>query len=955
MLVGVAPAYAVMAALRKGMRWLWVSWLVQALVGIVLIVGISMPHTPLSALHSLPYLGRMGGLFEQGGTNAVRVLIWQGAVKLVEPHAALTIPPDKSDPLNFLRPLIGYGPESMYVAYNRFYQPNLAHYEARNASPDRSHNETFDSLITTGALGLLIYMTLFGSVFYYGLRSLGMANKARDRRLFVALWAGGAVLGATITCLIDHSLRFFGVGLPTGAVAGLAIYVALYSLLLYEPDGAAAVTLSTEHLVVIGLLAAVVAHFVEIQVGIAIAASRTHFWVYAGVLAAIAYYFRQRETSATPAVAAAVAAEAVKPRATLEVGAGRTHGQSRRSGKRGQAPAQPAPRAAAAAPGRRTVSALLAAYGVLVAIILITMTYDFVTRSFDVSAGNFSILWLFLITWLISTIIVLSLAAESRAPGEDLSEWVRGAIAYVLISLGSFLIFWLIYSGLLRANPSAQGLAAVMEIVGEISNLLIFYYLVMGIMMLLLALALYRRAAADAGTIWQFRNWWIYPPLVVVVLWVVMTTNVRVILADMIYKQALPYDDRQEYDASIPLYQRTVQLVPTQDFYYLFLGRAYLEKAQRSSDPQERDTLMTSSRDALLKALALNPLNTDHSANLARLYRAWGGLTTAPAERQKLLDQSYAYYEQATSLSPQNAQLWNESGLVAYFLGRYDDAAAKYEHSIELDPTFADTYVFLGDAYQALNKPQEALKAHLKALELNPNALTDSRLFSLPIAGFQDRRFDFYAKAGLLDQITAALEKSPSFDQNAGIDTTLGGILMRQGDLVQALTYYTKAAQLSPNDLATHLAIGYIYAQQKKYDEALAEFQVCVQIAPNDLVSHRNLGGIYRQLNQLDEARAEFEKALAIAPDDVITIQNLADLYRMLNRPEDALKQIEHWAELSPQDFNAHKNLSLMYHDMGQVMQAITQAQKALDLAPADQKPALQQYLNELEGQKTTP
>ena len=39
---------------------------------------------------------------------------------------------------------------------NRFYPPDLAHVEARNASPDRSHNETFDSLAITGLLGFLL-------------------------------------------------------------------------------------------------------------------------------------------------------------------------------------------------------------------------------------------------------------------------------------------------------------------------------------------------------------------------------------------------------------------------------------------------------------------------------------------------------------------------------------------------------------------------------------------------------------------------------------------------------------------------------------------------------------------------------------------------------------------------------------------------------------------------------
>jgi tetratricopeptide (TPR) repeat protein len=126
-------------------------------------------------------------------------------------------------------------------------------------------------------------------------------------------------------------------------------------------------------------------------------------------------------------------------------------------------------------------------------------------------------------------------------------------------------------------------------------------------------------------------------------------------------------------------------------------------------------------------------------------------LITEPAERVQLLEQSYTYYGQSTSLSPNNAQLWNEWGLVAYFLGRYEDAVDKYQHSLQLDPRFVDTYVFLGDAYQALNKPEEALEAHLKAVEMNPGSLSDQRLFSLPIPGFQERRLDFYVQVENID------------------------------------------------------------------------------------------------------------------------------------------------------------------------------------------------------------
>lgn len=126
-------------------------------------------------LRQFPLFRRLSTVFTtQEGTNAVRVLIWEGAAELILPHDPIAGPDGTPDAFNAIRPLVGYGPESMYVAYNRFYPPMLANFEARNASPDRSHNETWDALVITGLLGLLAYMFLFGSVLFYGCRWIGL-------------------------------------------------------------------------------------------------------------------------------------------------------------------------------------------------------------------------------------------------------------------------------------------------------------------------------------------------------------------------------------------------------------------------------------------------------------------------------------------------------------------------------------------------------------------------------------------------------------------------------------------------------------------------------------------------------------------------------------------------------------------------------------------------------------
>ncbi len=241
-----------MAWLRQATRGLFLGFLALAIVVVAFLGVLNVPQGPMAKVCKERYIGRMCYLFSLNeGTNAVRVLIWEGAVNMMfEPHAPIqwpagtptpwwvssdgTTPTD--DTLNPVRLLIGYGPESMWVAYNRFYPPDLAHYEARNASPDRSHNETFDAVVRTGLLGLVVQMSVFLSIFYFALRWLGLMQGNGRRILFWSLLAAGAVLGVAVPLVFDHGLRLMGIVLPAGLILGLILYVTIDLLL---PAGSA--------------------------------------------------------------------------------------------------------------------------------------------------------------------------------------------------------------------------------------------------------------------------------------------------------------------------------------------------------------------------------------------------------------------------------------------------------------------------------------------------------------------------------------------------------------------------------------------------------------------------------------------------------------------------------------------------------------------------------------------
>lgn len=170
------------AIAERGRRWrtLLISHIGLTLVLGGLLIAFNTIDTPfVQNLRSLPYVGRMGRLLEvDQGTGLVRRLIWFGDDKAGGAVALISADP--------LRTIIGWGPESMFVAYNRFYPPALANIESRGASPDRAHEAYLDELINRGVLGLISYLFLLFSFFALAWRLIRHSDDPNMRLLLVA-------------------------------------------------------------------------------------------------------------------------------------------------------------------------------------------------------------------------------------------------------------------------------------------------------------------------------------------------------------------------------------------------------------------------------------------------------------------------------------------------------------------------------------------------------------------------------------------------------------------------------------------------------------------------------------------------------------------------------------------------------------------------------------------------
>ncbi len=915
---------------------IWVGLGVTAAVLLILMNTTSL----FSPLRTIPYVDRLTTLLNsEGGTGKVRVLIWEGASKLVAPHAPLIYPNGKKDLLNPIRPLIGYGPEAMWIAYNPFYPPDLAHIEARNASPDRSHNETWDSLVITGVWGFIGYISVFIAIFYWALNWLGLLVNRRDKFLFGSLLLVFSVAFVAIFYEYDQSWRFFGVALPAGLVLGLGVYVTLAAFL--HPNVSFDRADFPRRLLIITLLATITAHFVEIHFGIAIAATRTYFWVQTAMLLVLGMGWAQPEMYAK---AQTLALESQEENQVSEKQA-RENSKSKKRRNRVTRPA----------PASRSISDLPMLPATVMTDLLTFLTFVFIyttnskglTNGFNVLFSSVlkrqvggdlvnspAIFFLMIFTWLIASTV--GLAAESlqqrRVPG--IGWWLRGYLLHAAVVWGA----WLIYGGIQgsRLVPGAGGNdlnGQLNEVAGHFAIytwLVVMWVLAAGIVYAWPWLRERRFAISNnlalgigAGAI-----------LTIIIFLIISSVNIELVRADIIYKQGQQFDSQGNWVSSIELYRRSLNARRTEDQYMLFLGRALLEQAKKAPEkgvnplgdsptfsqvlsltPEEvsqmgRYDLLHAAEAVLLQAQKVNPLNTDHTANLARLYRTWADLSGNNAQmRQEMLDKSIAEYNMAVTLSPHAAHLWNEKGNAHLARGEDDQAEAAYLHSLSLDQQYDQTYLLLADFYQ---RKQE-----------NDKAIT------------------------LLQQGAKELPRSPQ------IFSFLGVALARKGDLQGAVDANLTVLKLQPGDAGAMRNLALLYRDLGSTQNAIEWAQKAIaSTRPNDtsnLNTLRELAAqLYQSAGQTDQAIAQYEQLRQLNPKDVNVLKTLYNLYSTQQNWNKAVEVLQALATLEPNNYQHPLAIAQILQRVGQQKNALTFANHALALAPDDQKPTINKLISTL-------
>ena len=555
-------------------------------VGVFLIVA-NLPQSPLDFIRSWPFVGRLTTLVDSL-TSQSRFIMWDKAVQMTTADAR--------------RLVVGYGPESTRVAFYPYLTRRLSDLFGPGETTSRFHNQTMDALVETGLIGAVAYLWVFGSLLYWGLRSLGLIVTRRQRLVFGVLVGAGVSLTIAGSVLLVERPGLSGLAAPTGMILAVVAYLLFFA---FSREGRRPAT-HGHTIMVIALLSGIMAHFVEVQTGIAVTPTRSQLWLYAALVSAIASGGEQFSTHASPS-----------QDSTLQ----------RRQGKR---------RANGLLDNHL---ASLMAHSLCMGVLFVTLGFDFVTRDFDLRSLGVAL------SGLLLTAGVLGAAGFFLHPGEVISRqgerrgWGSALLVYSSASFGLLLLFIPFHVAAVT-GPNVP------------SQVLLPFYLFLAASMISIAFVLFKSRTLQEHSppraLLRRSRWWRYVALVSVVMVGIHTVNIRPVKADIVFAYAQLYQEAGRLDQSIFLYRRALELAPHQDHYYTFFGQAYARKAVGTQDA----TWFERAEELLQKAQALSPLRPDHHVNLGHLYYHWGRATADPAQRVEKLEEAAAYYERAAAMSP---------------------------------------------------------------------------------------------------------------------------------------------------------------------------------------------------------------------------------------------------------------------------------------------------------------
>ena len=174
---------------------------------------------------------------------------------------------------------------------------------------------------------------------------------------------------------------------------------------------------------------------------------------------------------------------------------------------------------------------------------------------------------------------------------------------------------------------------------------------------------------------------------------------------------------------------------------------------------------------------------------------------------------------------PHDPQAWYYLGRAKYSGGQFREAIEAFEQCLKLEPRNIEAENNVGLAYEALDRPGEALQAFENAI--------------------------------------AWQAESSTKDPEPFIE--LAHLYLNQNQPEKAVPYLSQSIVIYPNVSKAHEELGKAYSLLDRLPEAQAELEKAVELSPQAPNLRCMLASVYRKRGLVDKAKAEYDRCAALS------------------------------------------------------------------------------------------
>jgi tetratricopeptide (TPR) repeat protein len=361
------------------------------------------------------------------------------------------------------------------------------------------------------------------------------------------------------------------------------------------------------------------------------------------------------------------------------------------------------------------------------------------------------------------------------------------------------------------------------------------------------------------------------------------------------------------------------------------LGRIYLRNLGEGQNAGASDATTNQALEQAIgefeKIVALQPKSVEDRMVLGQLYT----VKHDPKKAEEEFKTAQAIEPESEEVVLNLARLYADSGDLPH--------AAKVVEDVPVSDRTAKMEFALGATYDQMKKPQDAIAAYQRAVDMEPGDL--HTLDALAQALMSNDQLD-----AALKQYQALAEADP---ENPEPLVHISEIQRRQAKYEDALASIRKARKLDPTSLEAGYNEGLLLDVLGRFDEAAQTYSAMV-----DLTSHANgayteeeknnrsiflerLGAIDLEQNKPDQAIAVYQKMIDMGGDSSLRgYQGQVDAYRDAKQFDKAIEVSRKAVAADPKNRDFKLMLAGELADQGKVDEGLDMAKGLINNTPDD-------------------